>query len=270
MKETTASPHGKRTSNVKQVQVQASSAMDPKHKAFIDRFGIENYEKAIRQVKEKSSNDAKIKQQQEQAEYIKRLKEEESRAEQQKAAEAYRVKQQKAKERAQELSRRETQQAIIDAENQRRQAATRKKLEEMQAVAQKKLEQQAAAQKAWEDAQAEKFRIAQEAKLELERKARRKEELKKDPASLYRDYYEDLEYFPIPKGERPNGYMITLLANRRTIGIAPDSDAGLAIQYAKDNWGLYLTNRDFDDALKWQKEKLAKLKADAPVDQMKR
>jgi phage repressor protein C with HTH and peptisase S24 domain len=171
------------------------------------------------------------------------------------------------------MSRRQAQQAIIDAENKRKAAAAQMKLEEERVAAQKELyeqlrveqkkreEEQAAAQTAWE----EQLRAVQEAKLERERKAARKERLRRDPSALYRHYYEYLEFFPIPKGERMNEYCMTLLANRKTIGIEPDSDAGLAIQYAKDHWEFYLTNKDQDKAIEWQKEKLAELKADAPV-----
>jgi hypothetical protein len=158
-----------------------------------------------------------------------------------------------------ELEHAEAQQAAVA------QAAAQKKMQEERAAAQKKLHEERVAD---EKAREEEWQAYLAEKCEAERKAARKKELRGDRSVLYRHYYEYLTYFPIRKGQRMNQYCMSLLANRKTIGIEPDSDAGLAIQYAKDNWELFLTNKDQDKATKWQKEKLGIIKANAPVTLM--
>jgi hypothetical protein len=105
--------------------------------------------------------------------------------------------------------------------------------------------------------QAEEFRISQTERLERERKALRKEELRKDPSALFRYYNEYLQYFPLSTGEQPSRYHSRLLANRMNFG--NDEEQALAILYAKDHWELYLEfPRDVKDAAQWQREDLAK------------
>jgi hypothetical protein len=298
-KQVTAAQHGSRTSNVNQaVQGQTSPALPPDHQKFIAEYGWDAYEA----VRTRQQRNARHKQQQEREAQIKQHNEaraaEARRQEQQKAAGAQRAEQARAQQAGLMESRRQAQRAIIDAENKKRAAAAQAKLAKEHAAAQKELyeqrlaaqkqlarehavaqekfaEEQAAAQRtiieeraAAQKACEEQLRAHHEAKLEAERKAARKEELRKDPSTLYRHYYEYITYFPIPKGERMNSYCMTLLANRKTIGIEPDSDTGLAIQYAKDHWQFFLTNKDQYKATEWQKEKLEKLKADAPVTSM--
>jgi hypothetical protein len=158
-----------------------------------------------------------------------------------------------------ELEHAEAQQAAVA------QAAAQKKMQEERVAAQKKLHEERVAD---EKAREEEWQAYLAEKCEAERKAARKKELRGDRSVLYRHYYEFLTYFPLRKGQRMNQYCMSLLANRKTIGIEPDSDAGLAIQYAKDNWELFLTNKDQDKATKWQKEKLGIIKANAPVTLM--
>jgi hypothetical protein len=104
--------------------------------------------------------------------------------------------------------------------------------------------------------QVERQRLLQEQKLEHERKLCRREQLRRDPSALYRHYNEYLEFFPLSKGEYRSQYHNNLLANR-CMPIELDSDLSLAIQYAKDNWELFLQYpKGVEEATKWQKEKL--------------
>lgn len=82
---------------------------------------------------------------------------------------------------------------------------------------------------------AERARLAHEERLEREKHYKRKAELKKDLSAIYRHYTEYLEYFPLARRERPNDYLLDLLANQR-MPAEPTSDMGLAIQYAKEHW----------------------------------
>ncbi|KAH7084304.1 hypothetical protein FB567DRAFT_593772 [Paraphoma chrysanthemicola] len=125
-------------------------------------------------------------------------------------------------------------------ENHRQQEAMRKRQEEesqrqlcaqVEAAQRRQQEQHAAEHR-------ERVRIAEEQRLERERKAIHKQQLKKDRSSLYRYYDEYLEHFPLGVGERRNQYLNNLLANRR-MPEDRNSDLGLAIQYAKDHWEFY-------------------------------
>ncbi|KAF3052352.1 hypothetical protein E8E11_010606 [Didymella keratinophila] len=82
---------------------------------------------------------------------------------------------------------------------------------------------------------AERVRLQQEERREREKRAKRRAELKKDPSANYRYYKEYLEYFPLARGERPNDYLLGLLANQ-SMPAEPTSDMGLAVQYARANW----------------------------------
>jgi hypothetical protein len=156
-------------------------------------------------------------------------------------AEARRIHQQNENARAVEAKRRQAQQAKLDNELRARQARE---------------------QQVFLKEQAEQHRVVQEQRLERERRLVRKEQLSKDPSALYRHYNEYLEYFPLTRGERRSHYHNNLLANRR-MPPEPESDIGLAIQFAKDNWEWYLQfPRDIDQAIQWQREKLDKSTAD--------
>lgn len=167
------------------------------------------------------------------------------RVEQENVAELRRIEQQKQEaarvewQKANEARRR---QVMMDAEVRKREEA---------------------AQKMRDEAEAEKLRVAQEERLERERRAIRREQLRTDPASLYRNYYEYLEYFPVEQGEPRNFYCMQLLANRRLFNAQPGEDSYEAIMYAKDNWEMFLPNKDYDIALKLAREKNARLAADA-------
>jgi hypothetical protein len=156
---------------------------------------------------------------------------------QQKEAEARRINQQQEIARAAAAKRLQEEQARLENEQRRTQA------QEQQEILREEAERQ---------------RAAQEEKHERENKLIRKEQLRKDRSALYRHYNVYLEYFPLGHGERRNPYLNNLLANR-SMPIVSDSDLGLAIQYAKDNWEYYLEfPRDAKRATQWQKEKLAK------------
>ena len=71
--------------------------------------------------------------------------------------------------------------------------------------------------------------------IEREKRAKCKVKLKRDPSANYRHYKEYLEYFPLARGERPNDYVLGLLANQ-PLPAEPMSDMGLAVQYAKKHW----------------------------------
>ncbi|KAF1912958.1 hypothetical protein BDU57DRAFT_541655 [Ampelomyces quisqualis] len=113
--------------------------------------------------------------------------------------------------------------------------------------------------------QAEKFRVAQALRLEHERKCIRMEELRKDPSALFRHYTEYLELFPLGPGEFRNRYHAMLLANN-PFSFDRNEEKTLAVQYAKDNWQLYLQYpRDLKVAAQWQREELAKRAGTAPA-----
>ncbi|KAH7072007.1 hypothetical protein BKA63DRAFT_492657 [Paraphoma chrysanthemicola] len=134
------------------------------------------------------------------------------------------------------------QQAIRARQNEeyhRQQEAMRKRQEEER---QQRAQAEAAQRRRQEQYAAEhreRMRIAEEQRLERERKAIRKQQLKKDKSSLYRYYDEYLEHFPLGIGERRNQYLNNLLANRR-MPEDRNSDLGLAIQYAKDHWEFFV------------------------------
>jgi len=106
---------------------------------------------------------------------------------------------------------------------------------------------------------AERARLMQEERQERKEHAERKDELKKDPSANYRHYKEYLEYFPLSRGERPNDYLLGLLANQR-MPAEPTSDMGLAIQYAKRHWENAWGMKDLDYVVGMAKNELEKKK----------
>jgi flagellar biosynthesis GTPase FlhF len=111
---------------------------------------------------------------------------------------------------------------------------------------------------------------SKEQRLKRERKYLRKEQLRKDPSALYRHYNEYVEYFPLGEGEYKSQYLNSLLANR-PMPAESKSDLGLAIQYAKDNWELFLvsTKTQREEAADWQRKKLADITTDKEKDTTK-
>lgn len=91
--------------------------------------------------------------------------------------------------------------------------------------------------------------VAEHTRLEKEQKQRaeafkiRREELRKDTSAIYHRYNEVLEYLPPSRGERPNPYLASLLANQ-TMPIEPTSDRGIAIAYAKKHWENFWELKD--------------------------
>ncbi|KAJ4377099.1 hypothetical protein N0V86_006540 [Didymella sp. IMI 355093] len=104
---------------------------------------------------------------------------------------------------------------------------------------------------------AERVRIARSHQQEREKRAKRKAELGKDPGALYHSYTEYLEYFPLVRCERPNPYLVGLLANQ-AMPVESDSDLGLAIQYAKRHWENTWQMRDLGHLVGKAKEEIEK------------
>ena len=92
---------------------------------------------------------------------------------------------------------------------------------------------------------AERVHLERERRQTVERHVKRREELRKDTSSIYRNYDEVLEYFPLGRGERPNLYLASLLANQ-PLPAEPISDRGLAIEYAKRHWYNYWGLEDLE------------------------
>jgi hypothetical protein len=113
---------------------------------------------------------------------------------------------------------------------------------------------------AWQRSQQEMYHWQQEQRLESERKANRKEELRNDRSALFRHYHEYIEHFPLLPGEQKSPYHVGLLANRH-MPADKNCDLALAIQFAKDNWSLYMEYpRRIEEAVACQKEILAREK----------
>lgn len=68
----------------------------------------------------------------------------------------------------------------------------------------------------------------------------------------YRNYLESLNYFPVPRGARPNPYLSSLIANQ-ILPAKRNSDRAIAIRYAKKHWDKYWEIRDMDLVLEWAK-----------------
>jgi hypothetical protein len=101
-----------------------------------------------------------------------------------------------------------------------------------------KRQQEIRRQAALDNEEREHERLRQEAKLERERRDKRKAVLKADPNSNYHSLWECLEYWPLRRGQRPEPYLTTLLANRR-MPEEDESELGQAIKYAKERWDLF-------------------------------
>ena len=84
----------------------------------------------------------------------------------------------------------------------------------------------------------EQQNISQAARLERERRVKRKTELVQDASTLYRHYNEYLEYLPLGLGQTRNQYLSRLLANQR-MPMDTEGDLGQAIAFAKQNWMLF-------------------------------
>lgn len=109
---------------------------------------------------------------------------------------------------------------------------------------------------------AEWSRLEEERKKRQEQRAKRRQELRKDSNTNYHSYNEFLEYFPLRRGEEPNPYLLSLLANQ-PMPTEPTSARGHAIQYAKEHWHNYWVLKDLDfvveEAKKNREAKLKKL-----------
>jgi len=121
-------------------------------------------------------------------------------------------------------------------------------------------------QKDQEDAAnfAEAARQCQEERRERELRLARKEELRKDPTAIYHSYHDYLACFPLDTagGEKISQYHNKLLANRPFPKYDSDSELGLAITYAKDNWDLYLEYpKQVKYAAEQQRKKVASIAA---------
>jgi hypothetical protein len=93
-------------------------------------------------------------------------------------------------------------------------------------------------------------------RLQRERHYIRREQLRHNPSANFRYYDEKLKYFPLQPGEKKNPYMTTLLANR-PMPQKGEEELALAIQYAHDNWDLYLVfPKDVSCAARLQREKM--------------
>ncbi|KZM28765.1 uncharacterized protein EKO05_0000907 [Ascochyta rabiei] len=109
-------------------------------------------------------------------------------------------------------------------------------------------------------------KLAERAWLEGERQQRkrqynmRRKELKSDGNALYHSYNEFLWYFPLGRGERSNIYLAGLLANQ-SMPAEPNSDRGLAIQYAKKNWQCYWELKDLKYVIQQAQEYREKVMA---------
>jgi hypothetical protein len=104
---------------------------------------------------------------------------------------------------------------------------------------------------------AERTLLARERQKEREKRAKRKAELGKDPGALYHSYTEYLEYFPLVRRERPDPYLVGLLANQAMPEEA-DIDLVLAIQYAKRHWESCWQMSDLDYVVRKAKEEIEK------------
>ncbi|KAL6703362.1 hypothetical protein ACN47E_009704 [Coniothyrium glycines] len=89
-----------------------------------------------------------------------------------------------------------------------------------------------------ENERREQERLYQAQMVEKERREKRKSEIKADPNANFHSLLEAYEYWPLPKGERQNRYLLGLLANQR-MPMEVDSELGHAIIWAKKNWQLY-------------------------------
>ncbi len=104
----------------------------------------------------------------------------------------------------------------------------------------------------------EQIRLAEEQRLDKERRVMRKEALRRDPSALFRHYHEYLEYYPLAIGESKNPYHTKLLANQR-MPSDEKCDLAVAITYAKEHWDIYLEYpRDIKIAVEYAKEKEAR------------
>ncbi|KAF9693409.1 hypothetical protein EKO04_008856 [Ascochyta lentis] len=93
----------------------------------------------------------------------------------------------------------------------------------------------------------------EERRQRIKQHKRRRRELKSEPSALYHSYNEFLWYFPLNRGERPNTYLAGLLANQ-SVPAEPNSDRGLAIQYAKKSWQNYWELKDVTYVLQQAKK----------------
>lgn len=89
----------------------------------------------------------------------------------------------------------------------------------------------------------ERHRLEAQRVHEAQELTRRRDSLRKDPNAIYHSYAEVLEHFPLPRGERPNPYLVGLLANQ-TLPVEPTSDRALAIRFAKKHWENYWEVKD--------------------------
>ena len=98
----------------------------------------------------------------------------------------------------------------------------------------------------------EQAHLEQQRLHEAAQRAERGYIIASDPHMNYRNYLESLEYFPLPRGERPNPYLAGLIANQ-IIPAELNSDRAIAIRFAKKHWDKYWEMRDMSLVMEWAK-----------------